>query len=97
MINLQTATYSFTPEASAGLIGIAGVVAVVVVGLLGAAVDVVAGLAAVVAVVAGSVVALELLVVELPLLPQAARSAEHKSATTSSAVRLPIIDFPLGL
>ncbi len=108
MINLQIAVYSFTPEASVGLIGAAGVVAVVVVGLLGAAVgvvvgvlavvagvlDVVAGVLAAVAVVAGVLVAVELLVVELPLLPQAASSAEHSNAATSGAVRLPIIDPP---
>jgi hypothetical protein len=98
MISLQIAVYSFTPDASVGLIGTAGVVAAVVVaGLLGAAVGVVVGVLAAVEVVAGVLVAVELLVVELPLLPQAARNAEHNSATTSSAVRLPIIDFPLGL
>jgi hypothetical protein len=104
MINLQSCAYSFTPEASAGVSGPAGVVAVVVgAGLLGAAVAVVAGVLAVVAgvlaaaaVVAGVLVAVELLVAEPPpLLPQAARSAEHSSATTSGAVRLSIIDSPL--
>jgi hypothetical protein len=95
MISLQIATYSFTPEASVGVRGTAGVVAVVVVaGLLGAAVEVVAGVLAAVELVAGVLVAVEPPVVELPLLPQAARSAAHNNATTSSAVRLPIIDPP---
>jgi hypothetical protein len=74
-------------------------VVVVVVGVL-AAVVVVAGVVVAVEVVAagavveGVVVAVEPLVVELPLLPQAATSAEHNSARTSSAGRLPIIDSP---
>ena len=62
--------------------------------ILGAVVDVVVGLATTVEVV-GTLVALELLVVELPPLPQAARSAAHNSARTSNAGRLPIIDSPL--
>lgn len=109
MINLQIAVYSFTPEASVGVSGAAGVLAVVVVvGLLGAAGGGVAGVLAVVAgaldvvavvlaaveVVAGALVAVEPLVVELPLLPHAARSAEHNNARTSGAVRLPVIDPP---
>ncbi|HEY4809489.1 MAG TPA: hypothetical protein VIH71_00395 [Solirubrobacteraceae bacterium] len=65
----------------------------VVVGLLAAAV-VVAGVLAAVEVVAVVVVAVEPLVEELPLLPQAAMSAEHTSARTSTAGRLPIIDSP---
>ena len=87
-----------TAEASAALSGNEGVVAVeVLVGVLAAVVVVVAvevvaaGAVAEVAVV----VAAEPLVVELPLLPQPAMNAEHKSARTSSAGRLPIIDSPL--
>jgi hypothetical protein len=98
MINLQICEYSFTPEASTGLSAWADEV---LVGLLVAVVDVVlAGvLAAVVvlaavAVLASVLVAVEPLVVELPLLPHAAMSTEHSSATASSAVRLPIIDPP---
>ena len=102
MSNLQIATYSFTPEASVGLIGNAGVVEVVAAGLLGGVVGVaagvvvavVAGVLAAVEVLAGAVVAVEPPIVELPLLPQAARNAEHNSATASSAIRLPIIDSP---
>ena len=88
------------------LSGKEGAVAVeVVVGVLAAvevvvavvvAVEVVAGgVVVAVDVVAGVVVAVEPLVEELPLLPQAAMSAEHTSARTSTAGRLPIIDSPL--
>lgn len=105
IISLQIATYSFTPEASVALRGAAGAVVVdllvVAVGVLAgvlagvagvlAAVELVAG---VLAVVAGVLAAVELSVVELPLLPQAARSAVHDNATTSSAIRLPTIDPP---
>jgi hypothetical protein len=99
MINLQIAVYSFTPEASVGVSGVVGVVAVVVDVLVAVVVvvgvlAVVAGVLAAVELVAGVLVAVEPLVVELPLLPQAARSAEHNNATTGSAVRLPIIDPP---
>jgi hypothetical protein len=108
-INLQIATYCFTTAASAGLTGSACMAVVAVVaGLPGAAVEVVAGVpvagavavvpglaAATVAVVAGALVAVEPLVVELPLPPQAASSAAHSTATTGSDGRLPIIDFPL--
>jgi len=98
MISLQIAAYSFTPEASVALRGAAGVVVadllVLAVVVLAGLLAVVAGVLAAVELVAGVLAAVEPPVVELPLLPQAARSAVHDNATTSSAIRLATIDPP---
>lgn len=66
-----------------------------VAGLAAALVEVVADvLAAAVEVVAGALVAVEPLVVELPLLPQAAMSTMQSSPATNSEDRLAIIPPP---
>lgn len=95
MISLQIATYSLTIAAlAAELPASAGVVVVAVLaGLLGVELVVLVGVLA--AVVVGALVDVVPLVVELALLPQAARSAEHNSARTSSEIRLPVMDLPL--
>jgi hypothetical protein len=87
---LQIATYSATPALAAAPVAALGVVAGDV-----DVVAVVAGLrAADVEVVAGVLAAVELLVVELTLLPHPAASAPQSSTARNTGDRLPIIGAP---
>jgi hypothetical protein len=98
IIDLQISMYCLMAAALTTLAGpavavVGGVVEVA--GLLAALVEVVAGvLAAAVEVVAGALVAVEPLVVELPLLPQAAMSTMQSNPAANSEDRLAIIPPP---